>query len=78
MEGAIVNVASIASVDGGYAPAAYTASKWAVVGLTKQVTGCWGACCAANAEAHTHWQDCWTNLWQWCCLLTDYPIRGCR
>ena len=37
MGGAIVNVASIAGVTGGLAPAPYTASKFAVVGLTKQV-----------------------------------------
>ena len=39
VEGAIVNVASVAGTDGGYAPAAYTASKFGVVGLTKQVRG---------------------------------------
>ena len=37
VEGAIVNVASVAAVTGGLAPAAYTASKYAVVGLTSQV-----------------------------------------
>ena len=38
VQGSIVNLASVAGVRAGIAPAAYTASKFAVVGLTQQVS----------------------------------------
>jgi NAD(P)-dependent dehydrogenase (short-subunit alcohol dehydrogenase family) len=42
-EGAIVNVASIAGVRGGRAGAAYTASKYGLVGLTLNIAATYGA-----------------------------------
>jgi NAD(P)-dependent dehydrogenase (short-subunit alcohol dehydrogenase family) len=35
--GAIINIASVAGIAGGYGPHAYTAAKFGVVGLTKSV-----------------------------------------
>ena len=35
--GTIINIASVASLVGGYGPHAYTAAKFGVVGLTKSV-----------------------------------------
>lgn len=42
-EGRIVNVASVAGIRGGRAGAAYTASKWGLVGLTQNIAATLGA-----------------------------------
>jgi NAD(P)-dependent dehydrogenase (short-subunit alcohol dehydrogenase family) len=41
--GVIINIASVAGLRGGRAGAAYTASKWAVVGLTQNIAASVGA-----------------------------------
>ncbi len=42
-EGVIINISSVAGLRGGRAGAAYTASKWAVVGLTQNIAASVGA-----------------------------------